>query len=33
MRPRQILKYVRDYKNIPLYVKNGLHVVWNQVLN
>jgi tRNA A37 methylthiotransferase MiaB len=33
MRPRQILKYVRDYKNLPLYVKNGLHVVWNQVLN
>lgn len=33
MRPRQVIKYVRDVKNLPLYVKNGLHVVWNQVLN
>ncbi|UCE85478.1 MAG: radical SAM protein [Deltaproteobacteria bacterium] len=33
VRPRQVLKYVRDYKNLPLYVKNGLHVLWHQVIN
>ena len=32
LRPRQIMKYVRDFKNLPLYVRNGMHVVWNQVV-
>jgi radical SAM superfamily enzyme YgiQ (UPF0313 family) len=32
MRPRQIMKYLRDFRNLPLYVRNGMHVVWNQVV-
>ncbi len=31
LRPRQVLKYLRDVRHIPLYLRNGIHVVRNQI--
>lgn len=32
LRPRQVAKYLRDYRNIPIYLKNGTGVIWNQIV-
>lgn len=31
VRPRQALKYLRDLRHLPLYLRNGLHVIRNQI--